>query len=92
MSPLRLAVPLTVAALAAASLLLPFAPLYDVWAWLVWGHEITGLDLDTGAGEGDDLQILFSSAERLNIAKPPYGLTINPFEVFIAEVKSRPGR
>src|SRR5215211_4065452 len=32
------------------------------------------------------LQILFSSAERLKATKPPRGLTINPFEVFIAEV------
>jgi alpha-glucosidase len=38
--------------------------------------------------QGRDLQILFSSAERLKTAKPPYGLTISPFEVFIAEVKS----
>ena len=63
MSPLRLAVPLTVAALAAASLLLPFAPLYDVWAWLVWGREITGLDLDTGAGPSwKPLPVVFTTA------------------------------
>src|SRR5688572_4613503 len=31
--------------------------------------------------KGHDLQILFSSAERLKIAKPPRGLTISPFEV-----------
>jgi alpha-glucosidase len=37
--------------------------------------------------KGHNLQILFSSAERLKIAKPPYGLTISPFEVFIAQVK-----
>src|SRR5215216_3368074 len=37
--------------------------------------------------KGHDLQILFSSAERLKTAKPPKGLTINPFEVFIAEVE-----
>jgi alpha-glucosidase len=37
--------------------------------------------------KGNNLQILFSSAERLKTAKPPYGLTISPFEVFIAEVK-----
>jgi alpha-glucosidase len=36
---------------------------------------------------GHDLQILFSSAEHLKTAKPPSGLTINPFEVFIAEVQ-----
>jgi alpha-glucosidase len=37
--------------------------------------------------KGHDLQIVFSSAERLKTAKPPRGLTINPFEVFIAEVQ-----
>jgi len=37
--------------------------------------------------KGHDLQILFSSAEHLKTAKPPTGLTINPFEVFIAEVQ-----
>ena len=34
-----------------------------------------------------DLDILFSSAERLLTAKSPRGLTISPFEVFIAEVQ-----
>jgi alpha-glucosidase len=48
------------------------------------------LELDfsrTRGIKGHDLQILFSSAERLKTAKPPRGLTINPFEVFIAEVQ-----
>lgn len=36
--------------------------------------------------KGRELQILFSSAERLKTAKPPYGLTVNPYEVLIAEV------
>jgi hypothetical protein len=38
------------ALLAAISLLAPIAPLYDPWAWLVWGRELTGLELDTSAG------------------------------------------
>lgn len=49
------------------------------------------LELDLSrAGEikGRELHILFSSAERQKTAKSPRGLTINPFEVFIAEVKS----
>jgi alpha-glucosidase len=37
--------------------------------------------------KGHNLQILFSSAERLKTTKPPQGLSINPFEVFIAEVQ-----
>jgi alpha-glucosidase len=48
------------------------------------------LDFSSTRGiKGRDLQILFSSAERLKTAKPPYGLTINPFEVFIAEVEDK---
>lgn len=38
------------AALAAISLALPYTPLFDPWAWLVWGREITELELDTSAG------------------------------------------
>jgi hypothetical protein len=37
-------------ALAGLSLLAPWAPTYDPWAWLVWGREVTGLELDTTAG------------------------------------------
>lgn len=37
-------------ALAALSLLLPSTPTYDPWAWIVWGREITQLDLQTTAG------------------------------------------
>jgi hypothetical protein len=36
------------ALVAAATLLLPFEPVFDAWAWLVWGRE--GLGLDTGGG------------------------------------------
>jgi alpha-glucosidase len=49
------------------------------------------LELDfsrTRGIKGRGLQILFSSAERLKGAKPPYGLTINPFEVFLAEIQA----
>ena len=35
---------------AALSQLLPSAPTYDPWAWLVWGREIAHLDLSTVAG------------------------------------------
>ncbi len=35
---------------AGLSLLAPWAPTYDPWAWLVWGREVAGLDLDTSAG------------------------------------------
>jgi hypothetical protein len=36
--------------LAALSLLAPVAPAFDPWAWLVWGREIAGLELDTTGG------------------------------------------
>ena len=39
-----------VVSLAALSLLLPSAPTYDPWAWIIWGREITALDLNTVDG------------------------------------------
>ena len=38
--------------------------------------------------KGQNLRVLFSSAERLFTTKPPRGLAISPFEVFIAEVQA----
>jgi hypothetical protein len=37
-------------ALAVVSLLLPWALAFDPWAWLVWGREVTRLELDTAGG------------------------------------------
>ena len=37
-------------ALAAASLALPFYPVYDPWAWLIWGRELAEGGLETAAG------------------------------------------
>lgn len=37
-------------ALAAASLLIADEPVYDAWAWLVWGREIAHLGLDVTSG------------------------------------------
>lgn len=36
--------------LAALSLLLPYAPVFDPWAWLIWGRELGGGELDTSGG------------------------------------------
>lgn len=47
--PLRIAAAAAVA-LAAASLLLPYALVYDPWGWQVWGRELAHLDLATAAG------------------------------------------
>lgn len=50
-------------ALAALSLLLPSAPTYDPWAWIIWGREITQLDLDTVYGPSwKPLPVLFTTA------------------------------
>ena len=35
---------------AAASLQIAAEPVYDAWAWLVWGRELAALDLDTSSG------------------------------------------
>ena len=40
----------TALALAAASLALPFHPVYDPWAWLIWGRELAHGGLETAAG------------------------------------------
>ena len=37
-------------ALAAASLLVAGEPVYDAWAWLVWGRELAHLGLDVSSG------------------------------------------
>jgi hypothetical protein len=37
-------------ALAALSLLLPWALAFDPWSWLVWGREVTRFELDTAGG------------------------------------------
>jgi len=37
-------------ALAGASLALPADPVYDAWAWLVWGRELSGAGLDLNLG------------------------------------------
>ncbi len=36
--------------LALASLVLPSAPGYDPWSWLIWGRELASLDLSTSEG------------------------------------------
>ena len=36
--------------LAALSLLLPTVPTYDPWSWIIWGREVTQLDLSTVSG------------------------------------------
>ncbi|HEX5989974.1 MAG TPA: hypothetical protein VFY75_07170 [Solirubrobacterales bacterium] len=45
----RLAVAVALA-LAAISLALPFFPVYDPWAWLVWGRELLQGSFETAAG------------------------------------------
>src|SRR4051794_8353285 len=48
--------------LAALSLLGPAVPTYDPWAWIIWGREITHLDLNTVSGPTwKPLPILFTT-------------------------------
>ena len=63
-------------ALAALSLLLPSAPSYDPWAWVVWGREILSLDLDTTGGPSWKpgpvlLTTLFAPLEEIDDRIPP---------------------
>ena len=46
----RYRVALAVLALTALTFLVPSAPTYDPWAWIVWGREILHLDLSTVDG------------------------------------------
>src|SRR4051794_22866182 len=56
------AVVLTCLGLAALSLLGPAVPTYDPWAWIIWGREITHLDLNTVSGPSwKPLPILFTT-------------------------------
>ena len=49
--------------LASASLLLPWAPSYDPWAWLIWGRELSELELDTTGGPSwKPLPVIFTLA------------------------------
>lgn len=48
-------------AIAAVTLLFPSTPTYDPWAWLLWGREITHLDLVTEGGPSwKPLPVLFN--------------------------------
>jgi hypothetical protein len=39
-----------VAVAAASTAAIPHEPVYDAWAWLVWGRELAALELDTSSG------------------------------------------
>jgi hypothetical protein len=53
-------------ALSALSLLLPSVPTYDPWAWIIWGREITQLDLVTELGPSwKPLPVMFTSVFAL---------------------------
>jgi len=54
-------VALAVLGLAALSFLIPSAPTYDPWAWIIWGREIAHLDLSTVDGPSwKPLPVLFT--------------------------------
>jgi len=66
------------AAVATLSLLAPWAPTYDPWAWLIWGREVSGLELDTTAGPAwKPLPVLVTTAlSPLGEAAPAVWLVI----------------
>ncbi len=48
--------------LAGLSLLLPSAPTYDPWSWIVWGREVAHLHLDTTGGPSwKPLPVMFTT-------------------------------
>jgi hypothetical protein len=65
-------------AVAALSLLAPWAPTYDPWAWLIWGREIGALELDTTAGPAwKPLPVLVTTAlAPLGAAAPALWLVL----------------
>jgi hypothetical protein len=57
----RWAAAFVVLGLAALSFLMPSAPTYDPWAWIIWGREIVHLDLSTVDGPSwKPLPVLFT--------------------------------
>ena len=49
-------------AIAALTLLLPSAPTYDPWSWIIWGREIAHLDLvTTGGPSWKPLPVMFTT-------------------------------
>jgi hypothetical protein len=64
---------LTCLALASVSLLVASEPVYDAWSWLVWGRELTHLQLDTTSGPAwKPLPVLLAAALSLagDVAPP----------------------
>jgi len=59
-------------ALAAATLLLPGAPTYDPWAWLLWGRELWTLEVSTAEGPAwKPLTVLLAAPLTLSGAAAP---------------------
>jgi MFS family permease len=53
-------------AIAALTLLLPSAPTYDPWSWIIWGREITHFDLVTSQGPSwKPLPVVFTTVFSL---------------------------
>jgi hypothetical protein len=75
-------------AAAALSLALPSSPTYDAWAWIVWGREITQLDLDTRYGPSwKPLPVLFTTPFAVfGDAAPPLWLVVARAGAIVAVV------
>jgi hypothetical protein len=60
-------------AIAALTLLLPSAPTYDGWAWLIWGREIAHFDLSTSMGPSwKPLPVMFTTVFSVFGGAAPY--------------------
>ena len=66
-------------ALAGASLLLPIPPAYDPWSWLLWGREVTRLELSTADGPAfKPLPVVITTLlAPLGAAAPPLWLLVS---------------
>jgi hypothetical protein len=59
---------------AALTLILPSTPTYDPWGWILWGREITQLDLTTSGGPSwKPLPVLFTTPFSI------FGLHVAPY-------------
>ena len=81
----------------------PAAPTYDPWAWIIWGREITELDLDTRTGPSwKPLPVLFTTPFSLAgdrwapelwlVVAQAGGLLAFVFAYRLARAARRPGR
>ena len=78
--------------LTALTFLIPSAPTYDPWAWIIWGREVAHLDLVTQTGPSwKPLPVLFTTPFSLagDDGAPLLWLTVARADVISARARSR---